>query len=298
MFEDNGKFEGVFPPLVTLLNPDEEINEQGTRKLVEHVISGGVHGIFLMGTTGEGMRIRDRECEKAIRIAVEQADGRVTVLVGCSDFGTYRTLERIRTAEEAGADGVVITLSYYLPGFSREEIVRHYKQLAAESKIPVFIYNLPLENRPGIELDIIDQLSGVENIAAIKDSSQDWAHLSKLIQRFKDRDDFRIFVGTEVLMVRSLMAGAHGCVPSIANVRPDICVGLYEAIRDLGSPNTRKEQVEVLEKEMLDARKKVYIRGPSWLSYIAGIKLALGAFGISGQVVTEPSRIAGCEEGT
>jgi len=283
MFKDNDKFIGVVPPLVTMLNSDKDIDEKGMRKLIEYAISGGVHGIFLMGTTGEGMRITDKECEKALRIAVDQANGKVAVLMGCSDFGTRRTLERIRMAEESGADAAVVTIAYYLPGFSSEEIVRYYKQLAQESKIPVFIYNLPVKNQPVIELDAIEELSYVENIAGIKDSSQNWEHLDQLIARLKGRDDFRIFVGTEVLLVKSLMSGAHGCVPSIANVIPDLCVNLYKAIQ-----SNNMEQVKALEKEMNETRSRVYIRGSSWLSYIAGIKSALGALGISGQTVTEP----------
>jgi dihydrodipicolinate synthase/N-acetylneuraminate lyase len=283
MLKDNNNFKGVVPPLVTLLTPDEEIDQQGTRKLVEHVISGGVHGIFLLGTTGEGMRIRDKECQKAIEIAIEQVNGRATVMVNCSDFGTRRALERIRIAERLGADAAVVTISYYLPGFSQEEMASHYKQLAAGSKIPVFIYNLPQGDRAAIELDTVEELSEVENIAGIKDSSQDEEPLKKLIQRFKDREDFRVFVGTEVLMVKCLISGAHGCVPSIGNVRPDLCVNLYEAIQ-----NSDLDKVKVLEKEMMDTRARVYTRGPSWLSYISGIKAALSELGISGQTVTEP----------
>ncbi len=283
MLKDNDRFKGVVPPLVTLLTPDEEIDQQGTRKLIEHVISGGVHGIFLLGTTGEGMRIRDKECQRAIEIAIGQTNGRATVLVNCSDFGTRRALERIRIAERLGADAAVVTISYYLPGFSQEEMARHYKQLAAESKIPLFIYNLPQGNRSAIELDTVDQLSEVENIAGIKDSSQNEEPLKKLIQRFKDRDDFRVFVGTEVLMVKCLLSGAHGCVPSIGNVRPDLCVKLYEAIQ-----NRDLNKVKILEEDMMDTRARVYTRGPSWLSYISGIKAALSRSGISGQTITEP----------
>jgi len=283
MLKDNNNFKGVVPPLVTLLNPGEEIDQQGTRKLIEHVISGGVHGIFLLGTTGEGMRIRDKECQKAIEIAIEQVNGRATVMVNCSDFGTRRALERIRIAERLGADAAVVTISYYLPGFSQEEMAIHYKQLAAESKIPLFIYNLPQGGRAAIELDTVEELSEVENIAGIKDSSQDQEPLSKLIQRFKDREDFRVFVGTEVLMVKCLISGAHGCVPSIGNVRPDLCINIYEAIQ-----NSDLDKVKVLEKEMMDTRARVYTRGPSWLSYISGIKAALSQLGISGQTVTEP----------
>ena len=283
MLKDNNNFKGVVPPLVTLLTPDEEIDQQGTRKLIEHVISGGVHGIFLLGTTGEGMRIRDKECQKAIEIAIEQVNGRATVMVNCSDFGTRRALERIRVAERLGANAAVVTISYYLPGFSQKEMASHYKQLAAESKIPLFIYNLPQGDRATIELDTVEELSEVENIAGIKDSSQDEEPLNKLIQRFKDRDDFRVFVGTEVLMVKCLISGAHGCVPSIGNVRPDLCVNLYEAIQ-----NSDLDKVKVLEKEMMDTRARVYTRGPSWLSYISGIKATLSEIGISGQTVTEP----------
>lgn len=283
MLKDNNNFKGVVPPLVTLLNPDEEIDQQGTRKLIEHVISGGVHGIFLLGTTGEGMRIRDKECQKAIEIAIEQVNGRATVMVNCSDFGTRRALERIRVAERLGANAAVVTISYYLPGFSQKEMASHYKQLAAGSGIPVFIYNLPQGGRATIELDTVEELSEVENIAGIKDSSQDEEPLNKLIQRFKDRDDFRVFVGTEVLMVKCLISGAHGCVPSIGNVRPDLCVNLYEAIQ-----NSDLDKVKVLEKEMMDTRARVYTRGPSWLSYISGIKATLSEIGISGQTVTEP----------
>jgi dihydrodipicolinate synthase/N-acetylneuraminate lyase len=276
-------FKGVVPPLVTLLTPDEQIDQRGTRKLIDHVISGGVHGIFLLGTTGEGMRITDKESQKAIEIAINQANGRATVLVNCSDFGTRRALERIRVAERLGADAAVVTISYYLPGFSQEEMASHYKQLAAESKIPLFIYNLPQGGRATIELDTVDELSEVENIAGIKDSSQDEEPLKKLIQRFKNRDDFRVFVGTEVLMVKCLMSGAHGCIPSIGNVRPDLCVSLYKAIQ-----NHDLDKVEILEKEMMDTRARVYNRGQSWLSYISGIKAALSQFGITGQTVTEP----------
>ena len=283
MLKDNNNFKGVVPPLVTLLTPDEEIDQQGTRKLIEHVISGGVHGIFLLGTTGEGMRIRDKECQKAIEIAIEQVNGRATVMVNCSDFGTRRALERIRVAERLGANAAVVTISYYLPGFSQKEMASHYKQLAAGSGIPVFIYNLPQGGRATIELDTVEELSEVENIAGIKDSSQDEEPLNKLIQRFKDRDDFRVFVGTEVLMVKCLISGAHGCVPSIGNVRPDLCVNLYEAIQ-----NSDLDKVKVLEKEMMDTRARVYTRGPSWLSYISGIKATLSEIGISGQTVTEP----------
>ena len=283
MLKDNNNFKGVVPPLVTLLNPDEEIDQQGTRKLIEHVISGGVHGIFLLGTTGEGMRIRDKECQKAIEIAIEQVNGRATVMVNCSDFGTRRALERIRVAERLGANAAVVTISYYLPGFSQKEMASHYKQLAAGSGIPVFIYNLPQGGRATIELDTVEELSEVENIAGIKDSSQDEEPLNKLIQRFKDREDFRVFVGTEVLMVKCLISGAHGCVPSIGNVRPDLCVNLYEAIQ-----NSDLDKVKVLEKEMMDTRARVYTRGPSWLSYISGIKATLSEIGISGQTVTEP----------
>lgn len=283
MLKDNNNFKGVVPPLVTLLTPDEEIDQQGTRKLIEHVISGGVHGIFLLGTTGEGMRIRDKECQKAIEIAIEQVNGRATVMVNCSDFGTRRALERIRVAERLGANAAVVTISYYLPGFSQKEMASHYKQLAAGSGIPVFIYNLPQGGRATIELDTVEELSEVENIAGIKDSSQDEEPLNKLIQRFKDREDFRVFVGTEVLMVKCLISGAHGCVPSIGNVRPDLCVNIYEAIQ-----NSDLDKVKVLEKEMMDTRARVYTRGPSWLSYISGIKATLSEIGISGQTVTEP----------
>lgn len=283
MLKDRDNFKGVVPPLVTLLTPDEEIDQQGTRKLIEHVISGGVHGIFLLGTTGEGMRIMDKESQKAIEIAIEQVNGRATVMVNCSDFGTRRALERIRAAERLGADAAVVTISYYLPGFSQEEMARHYKQLAAESRIPLFIYNLPQGGRATIELDTVDELSQVENIAGIKDSSQNEEPLKKLIQRFKDREDFKVFVGTEVLMVKCLISGAHGCVPSIGNVRPDLCVDLYEAIQ-----NRDLDRVKILEKEMMDTRARVYTRGQSWLSYISGIKAALSQLGISGQTVTEP----------
>jgi 4-hydroxy-tetrahydrodipicolinate synthase len=283
MLKENEKFKGIVPPLVTLLTPDEKIDEQGTKKLIQHVISGGVHGIFLLGTTGEGTRITDSECEKLINIAVEQADDRIMVLAGCSDFGTRRTLERIRIAEKAGADAVVVSLSYFLPRFNNAEITKYYKQLAMESKIPVFMYNLPVENHLPLELDIIDDLSQVENIAGIKDSSQNWEHLEKLIQRLRHRDNFRIFVGTEIFMVESLTSGAHGCVPSIANVIPDVCVNIYKSIRN-GDP----ERIENLKKQMMDTRKRVYIQGPSWLSYISGIKSTLRSLGITGKTITEP----------
>ncbi|MBD3183779.1 hypothetical protein GF312_15930, partial [Candidatus Poribacteria bacterium] len=201
MFINNSKFKGVIPPLAAPLTPDEKIDEKSLRKLIDHAISGGVHGIFILGTTGEGMRITDKECERAIQITINYLAGRAVLLVGCSDFGTQRTIEKMQKMEKEGIDAFVVTPSYFLPGYTSKELISHYTKIAQKSSIPIFIYNLPINQQPDIEVEALDEISKIDNIAGVKDSSQDMDHLMQVIGIFKDRKDFRTFVGTEVYMV-------------------------------------------------------------------------------------------------
>ncbi|MHB1652602.1 MAG: dihydrodipicolinate synthase family protein [Desulfitobacteriaceae bacterium] len=98
--------KGIIPALITPLDTNERVNEAALRKLLEHVIKGGVHGVFVLGSTGEFYGLDMDEKRRAIEITVDQVNGRVPVLVGASAITTRECLELTKTAKEAGADAV------------------------------------------------------------------------------------------------------------------------------------------------------------------------------------------------
>lgn len=218
--------KGIIPPIVTPLNEKEELDERGLKNIIEHVIKGGVHGVFALGSTGEFYALTLLQKRRVMELTVEYTQGRVPVYIGASAITTRDCILEIKAAKRAGAQAVsVLTPMFVSP--SENELFDHFKTLAEAEDIPIILYNNP--DRTGVNLSagVVEKLSLLDNIVGIKDSSGDMTLTSEYIRRSRG-NSFKVFAGRDTLILSVLTYGGYGAVAATANVVPGLVVSIYE----------------------------------------------------------------------
>lgn len=221
---------GIVPPLVTPLLKSNQLDIDGLKNLIDHVINGGVSGIFILGTTGEMSRLSCSLKEEMIRQTCKLVNGRVPVLVGITDTSLFGTLKLEKFAWESGANAAVLAPPFYYH-VEQNELLSYFREVADTISLPLFLYNMPSRTHITIEIDTVIKAAKSNNIIGIKDSSGDLMYLQNLIYSFKDKPGFSIFVGPEEIMAQAVLSGASGGVNGGANIYPRLYVELFEAAR-------------------------------------------------------------------
>ena len=275
--------KGIVVPIMTPLTAEERVDEIGLRRLINHILSGGVHGIFVMGTSGEFARLGLSEWETAIGVTVDEVSRRVPVYVGIADAGANLVKNKAYLAHAMHADVLVATPPYYFP-VTQEEVYLFYKEVAAEIALPLVLYNIPSTTGVSIDLSTLIRLSDVDGIFGVKDSSGDLEALRNTLAHFNRNEDFRIFVGEETIILPGISEGAHGGVPSLGNVTPRLFVDLYESATE-----GRGEEAKRLEEIVFDLNNVLNRCSDSWLAPLIGRKTALKIMEICSSRVTAPS---------
>ena len=228
---DLEKLHGIVPPILTPVSDDETIDLASLRRLVGFVIDGGVHGIWVLGTTGEFASFDARERSEAVRVAVEAADGRVPVVANISDAATRLAIEHGRAAAGAGADAVALLPPYYYLN-EQDELLEHFRRVREAVGLPLLAYNIPQNVKAKFGVETILRLGEEGTIVGLKDSQNDLDWFRQVTTGARQRGvRLRGFLGTRYLIDAGLLAGAHGAIPGIANVAPRLCVECYEAAR-------------------------------------------------------------------
>jgi 4-hydroxy-tetrahydrodipicolinate synthase len=224
------KIEGIIPALITPMNEDETLNRYGLREIIDYVINGGVHGIFILGSQGESFALNPDEKRQVIESSIEATAGRVPVYVGTGMITTHQSVQMTRLARELGADAVsVITPCFIKP--SQDELIEHYKAIAeAADSMPVLLYNNPMRTNVSIDPATVVKLAEINNILGMKDSSADLIQTMKYIDATRDMD-FSVLVGNDASIFATMLAGGKGAVAATANVAPALIVGIYNAIK-------------------------------------------------------------------
>jgi dihydrodipicolinate synthase len=223
------QFSGIIPPVVTPLDEIERVEEGAMRVLVRHLIQSGVHGIFVLGSTGEFAHLTDDEKRRAIDVVVSEVNGEVPVLVGVTEAGTKRSIFWAKEAQRFGANGVVAAPPFYYR-LSDAEIENHYRALSSECELPILIYHIPSTTKVRFSLELIERLAEAPNIVGIKDSTGDLPFVLNLVDQMNGRN-FLVFQGHDALLAPTLLYGAHGGINSSANLVPSWFVALYDAAR-------------------------------------------------------------------
>jgi 4-hydroxy-tetrahydrodipicolinate synthase len=273
---------GIIPPMITPLLDTDALDERGVENLVNHLISGGVSGIFILGTTGEAQHLSSKIKEELIRKTAACIGGRVPLLVGVTDTSLCESLGVARIAAECGAAAVVAAPPYFF-ALGQPELIEYYEALADRSPLPLYLYNMPSHTKTMIELATVERLAKHPNIVGLKDSSANGVYFCKLLDMFGNRPEFGLYVGPEEMMAAMVLMGAHGGVSGGANLYPELFVSLYRAAEAKDVDRTREYQ-----DRMIAVSRELYGIGRFGSSYIKGIKTALSLKGICSDVLAEP----------
>jgi 4-hydroxy-tetrahydrodipicolinate synthase len=277
-----GTLRGIVPPMVTPLSDRDTLDLTGLERLVEHILAGGVHGLFILGTTGEGPSLSYRlRCELIERVC-DQVAGRVPVLVGVSDTAFVESLNLAGIAADEGAAAVVLSSPYYFPA-GQAELSEYVEHIAEEMPLPMFLYNMPSHTKTVFELDTLRRLLELRGVVGLKDSSGDLKYFRQaaaVINRFPDAT---LLMGPEHLLVDAISAGGHGGVHGGANLQPRLFVDLYDA----AVAGDQRRIVE-LQDRVLRQAACLYSIGKHSSSFIKGVKCALSCLGICDDGMAEP----------
>ena len=218
--------------MLTPLDADERVDETSLRRLVDFLVGAGVHGIWAMGTTGEFAGIAEAERARAIQATVEEVAGRVPVIANIGDSSTGLALRHARHAVEAGADALALTPPHYYP-HSMDEMLTHFRAMKeAFPDLPLLVYNIPQTVKVKMSVATTLQLAREGTVQGIKDSQNDlrWFRMLAVAIRGDGLEDqFRLFLGTRILIDAALVIGAHGAIPATSNVAPAAAAEAWEA---------------------------------------------------------------------
>jgi len=273
--------KGIIPPVITPLINCSTIDVKGLEKLIEHLLSGGVHGLFILGTTGEATSLSYELRKELIKRTSELVNRRIPVVVGITDTSINGSLEISEYSEKMGMDGLVIAPPYYLP-ISQEEMREYLEILAPKLPLPFLMYDMPGCTKMHMSLETIKKAKELGAIG-IKDSSGDMSYLFSIIQEFKDSPSFSIITGTELFLPDTILHGGHGAVAGGANLFPELFVDLYNASMDKDLA-----KIEILLNKVMMIENSVYNVGRHKSRIIKGIKCALSVMNICNDYVAPP----------
>jgi 2-dehydro-3-deoxy-D-pentonate aldolase len=275
------QLRGIIPPLVTPLSGQDELDVAGLQRLVTHVLAGGVHGLFILGTTGEAPSLSYRLRRELISRVCTLADGKVPVLVGITDTAFTESVALAQVAAEAGAAAVVLATPYYFPA-GQTELVGYIEHLSAELPLPLILYNMPSLTKVWFEIETLARLTSIQQIIGIKDSSGDLDYFARLIGLKELRPDWSVMIGPEALLSDAMRLGGDGGVSGGANLFPKLFVDLYHAHAsgDEGAVQTLQQQIITLQQ--------IYAIGKYASRHIKATKCGLSLMGICDDFMAEP----------
>lgn len=279
------KLTGVIPALTTPFASNGDLDLAGFRRLVEHVIDDGVHGLLVNGCTGESWALDDDERLELFRAAVAQAAGRVPVVVGCGAMLARTAIQKVRQAEIAGCDAVMIQPpSYVMPG--EEEVYEYYREIIEASSLPVVVYNIPRRTGINLSVRLVSRLAEDPKVIALKESSKDFLVLSDMVRAVGDR--ISVFAGyVSVLGLGALAVGAVGYMDSTTLVYGRRSLQFFDAMTNHDLSLARR-----LQTEMVKLSAAFFGVG----TFPAGLKAALDLIGRPGGWTRPPIKPVSIEQ--
>ncbi|MFO0877343.1 MAG: 4-hydroxy-tetrahydrodipicolinate synthase [Gemmataceae bacterium] len=223
------QIHGIIPPIATPMRDNEDLDLPRLRWFIDHQISCGVHGIFVLGTNSEFYALDEREKQEVIATAVAHVNGRVPVYAGTGAETTREAVRLTQMAEKEGTDGVSVITPYFVNP-TQQEIFDHYRRIAEATAKPVLLYNNPATcGGVKIDVDTVARLAQLPNILGVKDSSGDLQNTQEYIRAVPER--FSVMMGRDTLIFPALVMGARGAVPATGNIAPQLLVEIYETFR-------------------------------------------------------------------
>jgi len=221
------KLQGVITALGTPLGEDLLLHQEGMRRQVDAQIKAGVNGLLCLGTMGMAQMHTHEVREQAIRATIEEARGRIPVIVGCGDCSTERTRQYISVAEKYRPDGIVLIAPYF-PKLSDEELFDYFSSLAAATSVPIYLYDIPFYTNRALTSSLIKRLARETNLVGLK-ASGDLGTLRECVEHFMDDPNFAVFSGHSPFLDLAILMGADGIIDGLFALAPRAGVAIYQA---------------------------------------------------------------------
>ena len=219
--------KGVIPALVTPLDSDGELMEDALRNVIDFTIAGGVHGIFILGSSGELYGLDDAQKRRVVEISAEHIDGRVPLYAGASEITTRDCIKTARMVEAIGGVSALSVLTPYFMTPTQSELIEHFTAIAASTDLPVLLYGNEGKTHVKITAETSLALRAVDNIIGIKDSSGDMSLMIDYLAAAPA--GFSVLAGRDTLIYAGLCHGAAGAIASTANIAPRLVSEIYNS---------------------------------------------------------------------
>jgi len=277
---------GIITAMVTPLKDQQTLDHAGLERLIEHLIAGGVHGLFPLGTTGEASALPRELRYEVIELVCRQAAGRVPVVVCVTDNSLVEATRLAHKAKECGAVAISSAPPFYY-AITQDEILRYFEKLASQAGIPLLLYNAPGKAHQTIEPATVQRAAEIEHVIGIKDSRLSMTYFHEVRARLAARDDFTLLIGPEDLLAECVLFGGHGGMAGGSNIYPRLFVDLYNA-----AAAGDMARVAVLHREVMAFCSAIYHGN----NPLRGLKHGLAYLGICSAVLTEPLQDYSAEE--
>ncbi len=237
------ELKGTFTALITPFTEDNEVDYKGLRKNIKRQLENGINGLVVLGTTAETPTLSTEERDNIVKIAIEEAKGKVPVVVGTGTNSTETTIKSTTKAEKYGADAVLVVAPYYNKP-PQNGLYSHFKKIADSVNIPIILYNVQSRTGVNIEPETVLKLAKHPNIIGIKDASGDLRKSAMVITAVKRENvDFSVVSGDDITAVSLMAIGAKGIVSVVSNIAPKTIVtmtnfaldGRFDEAQDLYS---------------------------------------------------------------
>ena len=232
---------GVLVALASPMTKGGAVDGAGIGRLVEHVISGGVHGVLALGSTGETASLDERARREVLDAVVTANAGRVPVLCGIAQSQLSTAIAEVAAAARAGADAALVAPPFYYPT-DATGVLAFYREVAAGAEILILVYNIPQFTKVAVDPTTLATLAREGAVQGIKDSSRDFEYFEGVCVATRDVPGFRIFTGSDTMLVASLAAGGAGTICGAGNVAPAWVVRIYEEFQSGDLEAARQSQ--------------------------------------------------------
>jgi len=222
------QIQGIVPPLVTPFTTDDKLDESALRGTIRFMLDQGVHGLVAGGSSGEGYTLSADELARITEIAAEEIDGKVPLIAGVIANSTRDAIIKTKAVERLGISALQVTPAHYIYKTDDESMLRHFREIAGETSVPILIYNVIPWNylSPGLLLRAMDEIPGV---AGVKQSAGDLKALADLMIGAKPGN--RIFAAVDSLLYPCMALGAHGIISILTTAVPGAVLQLWNLVK-------------------------------------------------------------------
>ncbi len=275
------KYQGIIPPMITPLLSTTQLDIKGLENTINRMIKAGIHGLFILGTTGEAPNLSHRLRKELIKATQQIVKNRLPILVGITDTSIEEIIELAHFAQQHGATALVIAPPFYAP-IQQAELLEWLKLLIPQLPLPVMLYNMPSHTKIQIAVDTVQKMAAYKKVIGVKDSSGDMTYFNMLLGTI-ERPDFSFFTGPEILLADTIGTGGDGGVAGGANLYPQLFVAQYEAAK-----NGDTDLVKTYQAIIRVIHQRLYGLGSGGSGFLKSLKAAMAIKGICQNILLPP----------